>query len=79
MSYSGFSKDDQKKAEETIRQMQAFSRANRRKVLRGKHSRYIKRVCLLSQTSSPLAMEHGARWGRQRHPVRRGEKGELFV
>ena len=79
MSYSGFSKDDQKKAEETIRQMQAFSRANRRKVLRGKHSRYIKMVCLLSQTRTPLAMELGARWGRRRHPVRRGEKGELFV
>ena len=79
MSYSGFSKDDQKKAEETIRQMQAFSRANRRKVLRGKHSRYIKMVCLLSQTSSPLAMELGARWGRRRHAVRRREKGELFV
>ena len=79
MSYSGFSKDDQKKAEETIRQMQAFSRANRRKVLRGKHSRYIKMVCLLSQTRTPLAMELGARWGRRRHAVRRREKGELFV
>ena len=79
MSYSGFSKDDQKKAEETIRQMQAFSRANRRKVLRGKHSRYIKMVCLLSQTRTSLAMELGARWGRRRHAVRRREKGELFV
>ena len=79
MSYSGFSKEDKQKAEETIRQMKAFSRANRRKVMRGKYPRYIRMVCLLSQTSSQLAMELGARWGRRRHPVRRGEKGELFV
>lgn len=79
MSYSGFSKEDKQKAEETIRQMKVFSRANLRKVMRGKYPRYIRMVCLLSQTSSPLAMELGARWGRRRHPVRRGEKGELFV
>ena len=79
MSYSRFSRDDKRRAEKTIREMQAFSRANLRKVMRGKYPRYIKMVCLLSQTRTPLAMELGARWGKRRHASKRRDKGELFV
>ena len=79
MSYSRFSRDDKRRAEKTIREMKAFSRANLRKVMRGKYPRYIKMVCLLSQTRTPLAMELGARWGKRRHASKRRDKGELFV
>lgn len=79
MSYSRFSRDDKRRAEKTIREMQAFSKANLRKVMRGKYPRYIKMVCLLSQTRTPLAMELGARWGKRRHASKRRDKGELFV
>ena len=78
MNYSSFSKDEKRRAEETVREMQAFSRANRSKVLHGNHPRFVKMVCLLSQVKTPPAMAIGHQWGKLRQARQRREEGELF-
>lgn len=78
MNYNSFSKDEKRRAEETVREMQAFSRANRSKVLHGNHPRFVKMVCLLSQVKTPPAMAIGHQWGKLRQARQRREEGELF-
>jgi hypothetical protein len=45
----------------------------------GKYPRYVKMVCLLSQSRTPLVMAAGFLWGRLRQVRKIGEEGKLFV
>ena len=79
MNYSRFSGEEKRRAAATVREMQSFSREIRHKVMRGKYPRYVKMVCLLSQSKAPLAMAAGFLWGKLRQVRKMGEEGKLFV
>ena len=78
MNYSRFSGEEKRRAAATVREMQSFSRKIRHKVMGGKYPRYVKMVCLLSQSRTPLVMAAGFLWGRLRQVRKMGEEGKLF-
>ena len=55
-NYSGFSKEEKQAAAEVLREMQRFSRAHFRQVMKGAYSRLVKTTCLLSRSRSPLLL-----------------------
>lgn len=79
MNYSRFSGEEKRRAAATVREMQSFSREIRHKVMGGKYPRYVKMVCLLSQSRTPLVMAAGFLWGKLRQVRKMGEEGKLFV
>ena len=56
ISYPGYSKKEKENAQKTIREMQAFSKKNIFRIMRGNYSKSVKMTCLLSQTRSLPAM-----------------------
>lgn len=49
--YPSFSREEKRRARETIRNMTAFSRRHFRLVMKGRYPRYVKSICLVSQTA----------------------------
>ncbi len=73
-NYNGFSKEEKKRAVVTIREMQSFSRTYRHQIFFGNYNRYIKEMCLISQSSSSILLwliHHG---GRVRRMLRKTEE-----
>ena len=62
MSFCSYPREDQRKAEGMLREMQAFSKKNFRSVMRGGYSANVKMICLLSQSRNAAVMRIGF-WG----------------
>lgn len=56
LSFCGYSKEEKAEAERTIREMQAYSKKNFSKVMKGNYSKLTKVSCMLSQSRSTPAM-----------------------
>lgn len=56
MSYSSYSKEEKAEAEETIREMNSFSKKNFHRVMRGSYPAATKLACLLSQSKRAPSM-----------------------
>ena len=71
MSYRGYSKEEKADVEEIVREMCDFSKEHFHGVMRGKYSKYMKAVCLLSQSSGAPAMWIGSTGVKLRRALRR--------
>lgn len=69
MSYSTFSKEEKVAAKTTIRDMQAFSKKNFSKIMKGHYSKVTKMTCLISQNSTAPVMGIGFIVGKLRFGV----------
>lgn len=56
MSYSGYSREEKADAQKMIREMQAFSRKNFHRVMKGNYPQRTKIICLLAQSKSAPVM-----------------------
>ena len=70
LAFFGYTEEEKAESEKTVREMQAFSKKNFTRVLKGKYPKYTTAACLLSQSRSMPVMWIGFCGGKVREALR---------